>query len=51
MNYLNNFLSEDGAIARAGVGARDIAEVDVGVLLSSMGAAPASSSSLAGRRF
>ena len=51
MNYFNRLLSEDGAIAGAGMEVRDIAELGMGVLLPSMGEVPASSSSLAGKGF
>ena len=48
MNCLNSSLSQDraiaGAVAGAGVGARDITRVGVGVPLPSVGATPASSS-------
>ena len=55
MNCLNSLLSEDGAVARAivgaGVGACNTTGVGVGVPLPLVGAAPASSSLLAGGGF
>ena len=55
MNCFNSLLSEDaaaaGAVAEAGVGARDTTEVGVGVPLSSIRATPVGSSSPAGGEF
>ena len=52
MNCLNSSVFEDkaaaGAVARAGMGARDTTGVGVGVPLPSVVTAPASSSSLLG---
>ena len=51
MNCLNSLLSKDGAISGLETGARNIAGVDMGVLLLSVRIAPASSSSQAGGEF